>query len=718
MSNNPNKYRDSSDDEIYTSNINQRIPKPRQRNHQNYSDDDDETQLFNYSSGSSQGSRHTRKKNDLSTDGMGTVMGVMNKLYDVFNRLKLDGKGINLPQIVVCGSQSAGKTSILESIAGEEFLPRGTGIQTRCPIVLQLVHTKGNSKWMEFGHDPERKYEDWNEVKSMIEELTMDIERRGEVVTRRPITMKIYSPEVVDLTLVDLPGLVENCVDGQPEDLVEKIQELVLKYIQNPNSIILAVTAATTDIADSKCIRMAREVDPDGVRTLGVLTKLDLMDQGTTASEVLEGKKIKLKLGIVGVVNRSFSDTQKGKSVSDGLEKERKFLAKHYPKICSEHGTSTLINKTSSLLLNKITKSLPSVKARVEELIFTSTKRIQELGGDIQAVDKQRTFIHHIDRFNKSYCGEVDGRRRDVSTTKVSTSSKIKVIFDTVFKQKVTNLKPDSFTDEEISNAVLNSHALHSLQSVADDAFQELAKRVIQKLRPLVMNCTELVYMEMLKAIKTCFDPEATVRYPKLNNNIEVVASDLINQRYMACKTYLEDYMNAEAAIAKTSKPQFLKLLQSISKKGGVEESNSDQNYNYKNSDNERSNDDTSDGEAFNDSDSDEDSYKANKKKSFAKAPKANGHGNVRKLIQCYFDLSKTDMIDHVPKAIAYKLVYGVVDEMNKELMMTLNTADKVEELMLEAGNIKEIREKTVKLLNGYKEAREIIDEILCTTIM
>ncbi|KAF6216804.1 hypothetical protein GE061_001154 [Apolygus lucorum] len=202
---------------------------------------------------------------------MEALIPVINKLQDVFNTVGADA--IQLPQITVIGTQSSGKSSVIESVVGRSFLPRGTGIVTRTPLVLQLNYCPKDDKQRrsEFG--------------------TNGIEEWAQFLHNK-----------------NLPGLTKVPVGDQPEDIENQIRELVFHYIRNPNSIILAVTPANTDMATSESIKIAKEVDPDGRRTLAVVTKLDLMDAGTDAIDVLCGKVIPVKLGIIGVVNRSQQD--------------------------------------------------------------------------------------------------------------------------------------------------------------------------------------------------------------------------------------------------------------------------------------------------------------------------------------------------------------------------------------------------------------------------
>ena len=137
----------------------------------------------------------------------------------------------------------------------------------------------------------------------------------GKNVSTQPINLKIYSPRVVNLTLVDLPGMTKIPVGSQPLDIEVQIRTTILKYIQNPNALILAVTAANTDLSTSEAIKIAKEIDPDGNRTLAVVTKLDLMDHGTDAMDILYGRVIPVKLGIIGCVNRSQLDIKNDKPI-------------------------------------------------------------------------------------------------------------------------------------------------------------------------------------------------------------------------------------------------------------------------------------------------------------------------------------------------------------------------------------------------------------------
>uniref|UniRef100_A0A0M3IFD8 Dynamin GTPase n=1 Tax=Ascaris lumbricoides TaxID=6252 RepID=A0A0M3IFD8_ASCLU len=210
---------------------------------------------------------------------MESLIPVINKLQDVFAAIGTREAEIQLPQIVVVGSQSAGKSSVIEGIVGRDFLPRGVGIVTRRPLILQLINVPLDDKetrktaqgteikwdeWARFDHSKDKLFSDFEEVRKEIEHETERLTGSNKGISAIPINLKIYSPNVVNLTLIDLPGMTKVPVGDQPSDIEIQIRDMIQSYISNPNSIILAVTPANQDFATSEPLKIAREVDPDG----------------------------------------------------------------------------------------------------------------------------------------------------------------------------------------------------------------------------------------------------------------------------------------------------------------------------------------------------------------------------------------------------------------------------------------------------------------------
>ena len=134
---------------------------------------------------------------------------------------------------------------------------------------------------------------------------------------------------MLNLTLIDLPGMTKVPIGDQPKDIEKQIREMVLDYVKRENCLILAVSPANSDLANSDALKMSKDVDPMGMRTIGVITKLDLMDEGTDAREIFENKLLPLRRGYIGVVSRSQKDIDGRKDIYAALESEKNFFLNH-----------------------------------------------------------------------------------------------------------------------------------------------------------------------------------------------------------------------------------------------------------------------------------------------------------------------------------------------------------------------------------------------------
>ncbi|XP_072963106.1 phragmoplastin DRP1E-like [Typha angustifolia] len=321
-----------------------------------------------------------------------------------------------LPSVAVVGGQSSGKSSVLESIVGRDFLPRGSGIVTRRPLVLQLHKTEeGQADYAEFLHMPKRRFSDFALVRKEIQDETDRLTGKTKQISPVPIHLSIYSPNVVNLTLIDLPGLTKVAVEGQPESIVQDIEMMVRSYVDKPNSIILAISPANQDIATSDAIKLAREVDPTGERTFGVLTKLDLMDKGTNALDVLEGRSYKLQHPWVGIVNRSQQDINKNVDMIVARRKEREYFATSpdYSHLASKMGSEYLAKLLSKHLESVIRAQIPSITSLINKSIDELESEMDHLGRPI-AVDagaQLYTILELCRAFDKIFKEHLEGGR-------------------------------------------------------------------------------------------------------------------------------------------------------------------------------------------------------------------------------------------------------------------------------------------------------------------
>ncbi|CAO3641341.1 unnamed protein product [Cunninghamella echinulata] len=312
--------------------------------------------------------RQKQNSQIISTDDQQLMM-LTKKLIEIRSiLLSIDhNETLKLPSIVVVGSQSSGKSSVLEAIVGHEFLPKGSNMVTRRPIELTLVHTPEQDD--EYGEFPQLglgKMHDFSKIQKTLFDMNMAVSEE-ECVSDEPIELRIYSPNVPDLTLIDLPGYIQISNRNQPQMLKTKIEELCEKYIREPN-IILAVCAANVDLANSPALRASRKVDPLGLRTIGVVTKMDLVppEMGTA---ILRNGDYPLHLGYIGVVCKAPEKITNGANMTNALIKnEESYFHNHraYNQRDIQVGTATLRQKLMNVLEQSMGRSLYGIVDAVQ----------------------------------------------------------------------------------------------------------------------------------------------------------------------------------------------------------------------------------------------------------------------------------------------------------------------------------------------------------------
>jgi dynamin 1-like protein len=473
---------------------------------------------------------------------------------------------------------------VLENIVGKDFLPRGSGIVTRRPLVLQLInipstrtdkaeddavhvpHTPesvaGQEEWGEFNHIPGRRFYDFQEIKREIENETNRIAGANKGINRQPINLKVYSSSVLSLTLVDLPGLTKVPIGDQPSDIEKQTRNLISEYIAKPNSIILAVSPANVDIVNSESLKLARHVDPTGKRTIGVLTKLDLMDHGTNALDILSGRVYPLKLGFIGIVNRSQQDIQGNKVLSEALSSEREFFRMHpaYRNMSTRCGTQYLAKTLNTTLMGHIREKLPDIKARLNTLMGQTQQELASYG-DVKFTGKEHRgslILQLMTRFATTFTQSIDGTSSEISTKELCGGARIYYIFNSVFGNSLETINPThNLSVHDIRTAIRNSTGPRPSLFVPELAFDLLVKPQIKLLEIPSQRCVELVYEELIKICHNCGFNELA-RYPRLQGKLIEVVSDLLRERLGPCSSYVESLISIQRAYINTNHPNFL----------------------------------------------------------------------------------------------------------------------------------------------------------------
>ncbi|WFD26609.1 dynamin GTPase [Malassezia nana] len=482
------------------------------------------------------------------------LIQVVNRLQETFTTI--GGHSVDLPQCVVVGSQSSGKSSVLE-----------TGIVTRRPLVLQLIHVPASDsmttpeEYGEFLH-MDRRFSDFSAIRQEIENETFRVAGQNKGISKQPIHLKIYSPHVINLTLVDLPGLTKIPVGDQPSDIERQIRSLVTDYISKPNCIIMAVSPANVDLANSDSLKLARSVDPQGRRTIGVLTKLDLMDQGTHALEILSGRMYPLRLGFVGVVNRSQQDINSNLPMAEARRAEEEFFRQHlaYRNIAHKCGTKYLAKTLNQVLLAHIRDRLPDMKARLNSLMGQAQQELASFGDTTFMGDQHRgtLILKYMTQFAKDFVSSIDGTSFDISTKELCGGARVYYIFQDVFGQALNSINPiQNLTVHDIRTAIRNSTGPRPSLFVPEAAFELLIKPQIKLLLPPSLRCVELVYEELMKMCHNCTSNELQ-RFPRLHAQIIEVVSDLLRERLGPTSEYVQSLIEIQSSYINTNHPAFV----------------------------------------------------------------------------------------------------------------------------------------------------------------
>ncbi|KAJ5323394.1 Vacuolar protein sorting-associated protein 1 [Penicillium atrosanguineum] len=668
-----------------------------------------------------------------------SLISLVNKLQDVFSTVGVHNP-IDLPQIVVVGSQSSGKSSVLENIVGRDFLPRGSGIVTRRPLILQLINktptaqTNGDKmldttdsesnvdEYGEFLHLPGEKFFDFNKIRDEIVRETETKVGKNAGISPAPINLRIYSPNVLTLTLVDLPGLTKVPVGDQPKDIERQIKDMVLKYISKPNAIILAVTSANQDLANSDGLKLAREVDPEGQRTIGVLSKVDLMDDGTDVVDILAGRIIPLRLGYVPVVNRGQRDIENKKLISYALENEKNFFENHkaYRNKASYCGTPYLARKLNLILMMHIKQTLPDIKARISSSLQKYSTELSQLG-DSMLGNSANIILNIITEFSNEYRTVLEGNNQELSSIELSGGARISFVFHELYANGVKAVDPfDIVKDIDIRTILYNSSGSSPALFVGTTAFELIVKQQIKRLEEPSTKCISLVYDELVRILGQLLNKNLFRRYPMLKEKFHTVAIAFFKKCMDPTGKLVRDLIAMEATYINTGHPDFLNGQRAMALVNDRQQAAKPTQVDPKTGKPlplparaaSPSLDTT--GEAQNNKE--DGCYGGPAPTLKASATLSERESTevevIKLLITSYFNIVKRTMIDMVPKAVMYTLVQFTKDEMQRELLEMMYRNNELDDLLKESDYTVRRRKECQQMVESLGRASEIVSQV------
>ena len=622
----------------------------------------------------------------------------LRKLINLIDQLRDCGVNeyIKLPRICSLGTQSSGKSSVLESIVGLDFLPRGDGVVTRRPLELRLCHINSGQPWAVFEERKGVKFTDFVKVRETIEALTDEVCKTNKNIIDKPIVLNVYSQTCPDLTLVDLPGVTRVPIGDQPKNIEQITKDMARRYVEDPLTIILCVIAANSDIATSDGLMLAKDIDVAGTRTLGVLTKLDIMDAGTDAKKVLMNEEIPLKLGYVGVKNRSKQDLNNKISMAETQRKEREFFKTHpvYKNLPAGHlGTEVLINKLTKIYFRIIRENLPRIVKAINDRVKTAEEELQGLGQPMPTDDAGKMSMlwnminEYCDVFRKVLQGKYNNKR--VNFLEGEGGFKIKILYKKLLEEFTGDYKATAGYNDENINYALTIHEGDSIPGFPSvDAFIYLLRPQLEKLKDPIEECFQEVF-QYLDFLSGKIMEKTFTRFPQAINDMTDLVSNYLMEERDKTKYLIDSVVDMEINYLFTNDYDYLNNFTTFIPKQARQS--------------QVMNDNKGDGKGGNN----------NLNNEIKPQPPIDAKNifinEIRNRIEAYFKLIVRNLRDSIPKIMGNYLVKEIEENMQLKLYNKLYNAREMTDLLSEPESVAERRKELNEMIKVMRNAQKIL---------
>ncbi|XP_036386686.1 interferon-induced GTP-binding protein Mx-like [Megalops cyprinoides] len=573
---------------------------------------------------------------------------------------QLRGLGVDqdvpLPTIAVIGDQSSGKSSVLEALSGVQ-LPRGTGVVTRCPLELILIHSEDTDWEGKILYKQKSiKLDSPEQVCEEIKNAQNRLAGKNCEISHERITVQIKSKTTPDLTLIDLPGITRVAMGGQPDDIATQIKSLIYEYIMNKETINLVVIPCTADITTAEALQMAQEVDPEGERTIGVLTKPDLVDKGMEERilSIIRNELIPLKRGYTIVRCRGQKEIDGKVSLSDALNLEKTFFKEHQQfrnlLDSKQAGINNLAEMLSRELLTLIKSSLNTIVADIFMKLHKVEEELSFMGNIPDSREIARFLIEKIKVFLDDIQALTNG---DIS------------------QQLVKETKLYCFTRDQFSkwHQTLEQRDVDSeyILSFSDD----LGKRVESTLQPLAEEFIQIsrgrqlpgfqnyrVFEALCQRLIKEMEPHA---FQLLSAISDKVLEDLIEVATMHFKTLpnlLKHTKEKSSQIQQAQKAHSAELIKTLFK---MEEMvyTQDGTYSYKMDELKAQDDDNARGEGR----------------------RTNELSDLMKHVKTYLKISSGRLADMVPMILRFHMLLETGAKLQTEILLILQGTEGLEHM-------------------------------------
>ncbi len=499
----------------------------------------------------------------------------------------------NIPQMVVIGTQSSGKSSVLNRILRMDILPVGKQMVTRTPLHMELNQSNtGDKAHVEFGTYsgegnswhisntleiciPEPSESDIENIITIIESETRKRAGIEKNISKKPIIMRIFSPNVPTLTLIDLPGLTSvACKDkGQPHDIKKQIIDLASSYIKNPKTLILAVMAARDDLETDMALELIKQYEPNGDRTIGIITKIDLMNKGSDVSHYLDNrisKDLQLKYGYFAIKNRSLEER-----ISHTSLESFKIEAEYFNKNINIYnrrdrlGLQSVEGVLVNVMIDRIRSNLPLIKGSLSEELRETRELLSQMGTPIgKSVEERQTLLYYaISTFNKVYNKSIEERG-----TKYNIGRNIRDIFVN-YRNGLEGINPfvdkKIYTDQYINDSIYNCEGNHmSSLSLPIDVLERCIRDETKKPLFVITDSCNKLCEDISNSLKGLIDlicmEKSLSRFPLLVESINIRLKILLDELMEQTREKIYELIKIENNYIWTDRQDFLNLFQKI----------------------------------------------------------------------------------------------------------------------------------------------------------
>ena len=502
------------------------------------------------------------------------------------------------PTLVVVGSQSSGKSSILNGILSMDLLPTGSSMVTRTPLNLELIQTQseGSEKIMAaFGDYNQSNFvinkkimltnpiptdEEVFEIQKYIEAETI-LKAGSEMnISDKEIHLKIYSPNVPNLNLIDLPGLtMVACTDkGQPKDIKTKIRNLITKYIAQKNNIILSVMPAREDLEADIALDLCKEFDPKGERTIGILTKIDLMNTGNNVENYLTGnisKDLTLKYGYYAIKNRNKQEMET-MNIFEGIKSEESYFKSTAPyknmdiEAKKRVGIVNLSKQLSQILIENIRTHIPTIINEISVLYYKTVTELDNLGESLPTDNEAKMSLLNNILIKITTNFDIALNKRG---SEINSGRQVKDCFIKYRKtiDSIQQFNEDKCSDEYLNDLIQNCEGNHmSLPTPTIEMLEKCIKdeelNAFNDLLVPSLTCNHSIG-DILTNLSSVLTGKYLSGLPKLSLKISELIKDEITRNQKQAVKKITEIISMERNYIWTDDPAFTNYLKQLSSK-------------------------------------------------------------------------------------------------------------------------------------------------------